>query len=408
VVRGNGRIGHGNGDGRGVAIDELRRHNLAIVLDHLHLGGRASRSQLTHITGLNRSTIADLIGELEELGVVSEGPRTIATGPGRPSPVVRLRPERAVVLAIEVSVDSIAVATVGIGGHVFNQLRVSRPRGHVSPHDTVRHVASLAQPLLGSLPRGHRIVGVGCAIVGTVRPSDGFVYMAPNLGWRDIALGELLDAELGIDKPIVVANDADLGALSEHRRGRPDTRHLVFISGEVGIGCGVIINGAPLSGIAGYAGEAGHTLINPGGRVCGCGSTGCWETEAGEGALLRRAGLSGRVSGLAAVETVVEMAEAGDERVLKAIHETGRWLGYGIANLVNVFNPEAVVLGGLYHRLFDYLEAGVRSGTERALEASLRSAAIVKSTYGFDAPLLGAAEIVLLDLIADPAGVLVG
>lgn len=401
--RSNNRMGQPNGSGRGVAAEELRRHNLATVLDHLHLVGEASRSQLTKITGLNRSTVADLIGELVDLDLVREGPRTIASGPGRPSPVVRVRPEGAVVLAIEISVDSTAVATVGMGGHMFDRVRVARPRGSASPTDTMRHVATLAKPILARLPMPHTLVGVGAAVVGTARRDDGLVHLAPNLGWQEVPLPELIASVVGLKVPIVVANDADLGALGEHRRARPGVNPLVYVSGEVGIGCGVIVDGSPLLGSTGYAGEAGHTLINPGGRTCGCGSIGCWETEAGEAALLRRAGLDGRGEGLVAVDALVELAASGDEATVGAINETGRWLGYGIGNLINIFNPEVVVLGGLYHRLFGYIEAAVRDGAERALQASLGAAEIVRSSIGADAALIGAAERVLLDVIDDPA-----
>lgn len=404
----NNKTGQANGGGRGISAEELRRHNLATVLDHLHLVGEASRSQITSITGLNRSTVADLIGELEELGLVREGPRTIVTGPGRPSPVVRVRPDGAVVLAIEISVDSTAVATIGIGGHIFDQVRVARPRGHPSPTDTVHQAAALAGPLLEKLPPSRQLVGVGAAVVGTARRDDGVVHLAPNLGWRDIPLAGLMTAELGLGVPVVIANDADLCALGEHRRSRPNVAHLVYVSGEVGIGCGVIVDGDPLLGSAGYAGEAGHTLINPDGRQCGCGEIGCWETEAGEAALLRRAGLDGPGDGLAALDVLVEQAVGRDQKTLAAISETGRWLGYGIGNLINVFNPEVVVLGGLYHRLFPHIEAAARAGVERALPASRQVVEIAPSSVGADAALIGAAERVLLDVIADPARSLVG
>ena len=125
MARGNGKLGQSAGVTRGVAADELRRHNLAVILEHVHLDGPVSRSRLTAATGLNRSTVADLIGELSQLGLVSEAPSTIATGPGRPSPLVDVQPHGAVVLAIEISVDSLAVATVGIGGHVLKPFRLA-------------------------------------------------------------------------------------------------------------------------------------------------------------------------------------------------------------------------------------------------------------------------------------------
>jgi predicted NBD/HSP70 family sugar kinase len=395
------------GASRGVAAEGLRRHNLSAVLERLHRGGQLTRSDLAASTGLNRSTIADLIGELTDLDLIEEGPGPLGSGPGRPSPVVRARPRGAVVLAVELTVDSIAVATMGLGGHVFNRLRVARPRERFSPEETVQDVARLSGPLLDSLPVGHARAGVGVAVAGVTRRSDGFVHLAPNLGWHDVPLAEMLTDELGVVERTLVANDADLGALGEHRRGvPPGVRDMIYVSGEVGIGSGVIHDGKPLLGAAGYAGEAGHMLINPDGRPCRCGSFGCWETEAGEAALLRHAGTPGGVTGLRALDVVAERAAAGDPATLGAIAEVGRWLGLGVGDLINLFNPEFVVLGGLYQRFYPYLEATVAEGVRmRTLDAPAAMASIVASSLGSDAPLIGAAELVLSEVIADPARV---
>jgi predicted NBD/HSP70 family sugar kinase len=387
---------------RGGAAGELRRRNLGTVLAGLHLSGPLSRSELTTTTGLNRSTIAALVGELGELGLVEERGTTPSAGPGRPSPMVHVRPQGAVALAIELIVDSLGVATVGLGGHVYNLVRIARSTDRFSPEETVQDVVKLAGPLLDALPADHVLTGVGAAVAGTTRQVDGVVTFAPNLGWRDVPLTALLQEALGLPVPVSVANEADLGALAEHRRGtRPGTDHLLYISGEVGIGCGIIVDGRPLRGAAGYAGEAGHTMIRPDGRPCPCGARGCWETEAGETALLRRAGVA---SGAGGIEEVARRAAAGEELTLRALAEVGRWLGLGIGNLVNLFNPELVVLGGVYERLFTYLEPSMTDAVRtRALASPGEMASIVRSGLGADAALLGAAELALSDVLVDPA-----
>ena len=389
---------------RGVAADELRRHNLAAVLDRLHFSGPLSRSELTERTGLNRSTIRDMIGELIGLELVEEGPGVANSGPGRPSPVARTRPEGAVVLALELTVDSLAARTVGLGGKVYEEIRVARPREPSSPADTIHYVAGLAAPLLAALPSGHRLVGAGIAVAGVVRRSDGFLHLAPNLGWRDVPLGEIAAEELGIER-VMLANEADLGALGEYRRGAGrGVGHLIYVAGEVGIGTGIIINGTPMLGSAGYAGEAGHNMINPAGHRCRCGAIGCWETEAGEEALARRAGLPEGLVGQALLEELVARAERGDATTLEALDEIGRWLGIGIGNLINSFNPEVVVVGGFYSDLFAYLESSVHLGArESSLEAPASMASIRRCELGVDAPLMGAAELVLAEVIASPA-----
>lgn len=386
----------------GLAAEQMRRHNLGAVLDRVHHTHGLTRSELTSLTGLNRSTIADLIRELSELGLVEEGPPPHATGPGRPSPTVRARPAGAAVLAVEVAVDSVAVATIGLGGHVYNQVRVTRRRGRFSPTATVEDVAKLAGPLLDTLPVEHTFVGTGVAVVGVTRRTDGVVHVAPNLGWEGVPLGDLLAEALPRHGPVLVANEADLGALAEHRRAHPDVADLLYVSGEVGIGVGVVAGGRPLLGSAGHAGEAGHMLVNPDGRECRCGATGCWETEAGEIALLRRAGITADAN---RVQVLLARAAAGDEQTLAAIAGVGRWLGLGIGSLVNLFNPELVVLGGLYQQLFEHLEPALREHMSRqALATSLELARVVPSELDPPAPLLGAAELVLSRVLADPAG----
>lgn len=356
-------------------------------------------------TGLNRSTIADLIGELTALGLIEEGPAVASSGPGRPSPMVRTRPQGAVVLAIEVSVDSLAVATVGLGGHVYQQVRVARTRGGFSPQEAIHDVVGLARPMLASLPTDATLTGVGVAVAAVTRRSDGFVHLAPNLGWRSVPLGAMLAAELGLPHRVLLANEADLGALAESRRGvGSGVSHLVYISGEAGIGAGIIHDAKPMLGAAGYAGEAGHTLVNPDGLPCSCGATGCWETEAGEAALARRAGVPSTVAGSRLLETVLMRAEAGDQSALDAITEVGRWLGLGIGNLINVFNPELVVLGGFYHHLFPYFAEAVRDAARfGALDAPGVIVEITRSGLGSDALLIGAAELAISEIIADPA-----
>ena len=347
----------------GAGAEQVRRRNLSGLLGHLHLAGPTSRSRLAAVTGLNRSTIADLVGELSTLGLVAERRAPASAGPGRPSPVVAVRAEGAVVLAIELAVDSMAVATVGLGAHVYNRVRIDRPRGRFSPGETVEDAVKLAEPLLAAVPVGHHFAGIGVAVVGLTRRADGFVHLAPNLGWKDVPLGEMLTQRVGRDAPISVANEADLGALCEHRRGvAPGVRNLLFVSGEVGIGIGVILGGNPGLGAAGYAGEAGHMLINPAGVRCGCGAIGCWETEAGEGALLHAAGLADSAGGRTTVDQIIARAEAGSAQEVGAIDTVGRWLGLGIADLVNLFNPELVVLGGMYARLYPLIRVGMEGG----------------------------------------------
>ncbi len=388
----------------GQRSETVRRANLSAIVRALHARGPLSRSELVARTGLTRSAIRSHVGELVAAGLVTEE-RPIPLGiPGRPSPVVSLDGDHVSVLALEIAVDSLAAAHVGPAGEVIARRRVDRPRGHSSVEAVVADLVSLVRRVRPEPPVPDALVGIGLAVAGVVRSSDGLVRTAPNLGWTDVALAEPLAAALGTSVPVTVANEADLGALAESRRGAAlGADDVVYVSGEVGVGGGILVDGRPLTGVAGYAGEIGHIPVNPVGSTCRCGSVGCWETEIGEGALLRLAGqpVDG---GRPAVDAVLAAARAGDPTALAAIEHVGRWLGIGLAGLVNIFDPRLIVLGGRFARLAPYVVTLVEAELDRrALAAARDLVRVVPAALGEDAPLLGAAEAALEPLLADPA-----
>jgi predicted NBD/HSP70 family sugar kinase len=387
----------------GQRSETVRRANLSAILRELHVSGSRSRSELVARTGLTRSAIRGLIGEFVDAGLASEVRATPLGGPGRPSPLVHTNAEAAVVLAMEVAVDTIAVALVGLGGDVLDLIRIQRPRGHSSVEEIVDQLAEQAGLLLAE-SRTETLIGIGVAVAGIVRRSDGFVLMAPNLGWRDVPFGAPLAVAIGAAVPVSVANEADLGALAElHRGAALAADNVLYLHGEVGVGGGLIVDGRPLTGVAGFGGEVGHIPVNPNGRVCQCGSFGCWETEVGEEALLRLAGHS-PAGGWAEVDAVIEEARSGSPTALAAFETVGHWLGVGLAGLVNVFNPRLVVLGGLLGPIHPFVSQALDAELDRrALPGSRALVRVVPASLGVDAPLLGAAELAFEPLLADPA-----
>ena len=391
-------------DAIGHRSETVRRANLSAVVRALHLRGPLSRSELGVGTGLTRSTIRGLVGELAAAGLVDEAPSASAGTPGRPSPTVRPDGDAAVALALEINVDSLAMAVVGFGGTIRELVRVDRPRTHLSDADIVSDLVELARPQIDALRDDPALVGVGVGVAGVVRRSDGMVRHAPNLGWRDVPIGERLSAALGLDAPLQVANEADLGAVAEHRRGVAiGADAVLYVTGEVGVGGNLVLDGQPLFGAAGYAGEIGHILVNPQGGRCDCGSIGCWETEIGERAMLTRAGRRAD-GGREAVSEVIASAHDGELRAVAAMEHMGAWLGVGLAGLVNVFNPTLVVLGGLFERIHPLVADRINQVLdERALRASRELVSVVPASLGVDAPVLGAAERALEPFLADPA-----
>lgn len=389
----------------GLRSESVRQANLTAILRDLHLRGAASRSELVARTGLTRGSVGALVGQLAQAGLVVER-RAISDGsPGRPSPVIRTDTLHNVVVALEIAVDFIAGAVVGLGGTMFAARRIDRRRDRGSVGETVRDLVDLTAQLQRSHGRPIEPIGVGVSVVGLVRRSENVVVVAPNLGWRDVPLGDLLTAALPYAGPITLANDADVAALAETRRGAAvGIDDVVFVSGEVGVGGGVVSGGRSIIGSAGFAGEVGHVSVNPAGRSCRCGSTGCWETEVGEGSLLRRARRppeGGRVG----VDAILADAAAGNKAALKALAEEARWLAVGLGGLINVFNPRVVVFGGFFGRIYpfiiDELHAELR---QRTLDAAMTDLEIVPSALGLDGPLVGAAELAFEPLLGDPLG----
>ena len=391
-------------DAVGQRSETVRRSNLSAIVRELHLRGPLSRSDLVSHTGLTRSAIRGLIGELAAGGLVTETPNAPAGTPGRPSPLVHPVADGAVVVALEVNVDSLAAALVGFGGAVQRLVRVERPRTHVTPDAIVSDLAELAAPLVAEAEASGSLVGIGLAVAGIVRRSDGLVRMGPNLGWRDVPLGARVTGALRTGATLAAANEADLGGLAEHRRGAAvGADNVIYVMGEVGVGGNVIVDGVPLVGAAGYAGEIGHMAVNPVGTPCGCGSSGCWETEIGERAMLVRAGRSAS-GGPEAVDELIAAAVSGEPEARASLEHVARWLGIGLVSLINIFNPTLVVLGGVFQRVHPLIAADLDAVLDRRVpRASRELVRVVSGHLGVDAPVLGAAELAFEPMLADPA-----
>lgn len=375
----------------GARPDEVRRHNRTVLLRRLHVGGPTTRASLAAELGLNRSTIKALVDGLTETGVVEEKVPRQRSGAGRPSLLVLPQPHAAVVLAVDVRVDQVSIALVGLGGAILGRnswnLRV-RTR---EPEEVITHVVDSAIVLAADI--GVTMVAGGVSVPGVVRRSDGLVHEAPNLHWTAVPLGERLSTVF--DMPVMVGNDAELGALAEHLRGAArDASDAVYVSADVGVGGGVIADGSAVRGTAGYIGELGHMVVNPSGRACYCGSTGCWETEVGEPALCRALGLrEGAPRG--AVVAELRAVAASPEVVRDRLEGFGEWLTVGLVNVVNILGPELVVLGDLFTALPATLIADVAAKVRKRslVSRAVGGVRVEVSTLGADVTLLGAAEL---------------
>ncbi|MER7279422.1 ROK family protein [Dactylosporangium sp. NPDC000244] len=388
----------------GPSQEEIRRSNLGALLRSVHLHGAMSRADLTASLGLNRSTIGALTADLAAAGLVSEGvPREQRGRAGRPSLVVRPESEKVYVFAFAVEVDRIVAARVGLGGSVLDRFEAARPRGEHDAATAVAPIADFVRKMRLTAPAGARLIGSGAAVSAMVRRDDGFVRLGPQLGWADQPLGEALRDLVGDGRAVAVRNNADLAALAEHTRGAAaGCDNLVYLYGDAGIGGGIIAAGRPVTGHGGYGGEVGHMVVNPNGKACSCGSRGCWETEIGEHALLSAAGRSA-TAGREGILAVVDAASRGDNTAQAAMRQVGDWLGFGVANLVNIFNPEMVIFGGTLREVYLASAAQVRSRLNRnGLPACREHVRLRTPQLGQDAALIGAAELAFEPLFADP------
>jgi predicted NBD/HSP70 family sugar kinase len=375
----------------GARPDEVRRHNRTVLLRRLHVDGPCTRASLASELGLNRSTIKALVDGLAESGVVEERVPRMRSGAGRPSLLVLPQPHAAVVLAVDVRVEQVAIALVGLGGEMLGRNSWNLRGRANQPNEVITHVVESTRLLTGEL--GVDLVGVGVSVPGVVRRFDGLVHEAPNLHWTDVSLGERLAAVLR--QPITVANDAELGALAEHLRGAArGSDDAVYVSADVGVGGGVISGGSALRGTAGYVGELGHMVIRPGGRPCYCGSRGCWETEVGEPAMCRALDLP-EGSPRGAVVAELRALIARPNPVPEPLAEFLEWLTLGLVNIVNLLGPELVVLGDLFTALPAWMIADVGAEVRRRslVSRAVGGTRIVASTLGADAKLIGAAEL---------------
>lgn len=380
----------------GARPDEARRHNRAALLRRLHVDGACTRATLATELGLNRSTIKAVVDGLAETGVVTEAVPRQRTGAGRPSLMVLPDPQAAAVLSVDVRVDRVAMAVVGLGGQILGRHSWNLRRDTRAPGEVITHIAESAALLrdeLAVVPQG-----AGVSVPGVVRRDDGRVHEAPNLGWRDVDLGARLGAVLGI--PVQVANDAELGALAEYVRGvARDAADLVWVSADHGVGGGIVSGGHPLRGTAGYVGELGHMSVRPGGRACFCGNRGCWETEVGEPALCRALGLP---EDAARGVLVAELRSLATAPLPGPLDEFAEWLTLGLITVVNMMAPELVVLGGLFTALPPWLVDRVRAGVHRRslVSRAVGGTRIETSPLGRDAKLVGAAELAFEPVLA--------
>ena len=378
--------------------EDVRGHNLSVILRSVHTNGEVTRSQLASGTGLNRSTILTLVAELAERGLVLSEEATSASGVGRPSHLVRPSPD-VISLVVHAEVDAITVGAVTLGGKVLAKYR-DPVHTAPTPERSVELAAKRIEQLRQELPAQARIAGIGVAVPGQVRATDGVVRYAPHLGWNEVPYSAMLGQVTGL--PVEIDNDASIGCTAEYTFGsaRGFNNIVYLFAGSGGIGGGVIIDGSRLRGVAGYAGELGHVRISSSTKPDYSGLTGTIEALVQRDELLDALKLFGATD----EEIQIEARTSKSSNVASLIRGQIDSLSDGLANFVNIFNPNAIILDGFLGTLFDFDDQRLINGIRKSsLAASSERLVIRKGKLGSDLLMVGGAELAFNRLLSAPA-----
>jgi N-acetylglucosamine repressor len=372
--------------------DLIRRQNRAIIINLLRLNGSLSRTETAERAGLAPSCLTRLVRDLLDEGVVEEIGKSESNG-GRPAVLVALNAHYARTIGVKVESGRILAASVDMGGAIVE--RAELVFGHApSPSEAIEGIVELANRL-----RADRTLGVGVSISGFVDPVTGADLYSPILGWEKVPLRDPLADKLSL--PVWIENDVNALALAERWYGAGrQFSHFVCITVGEGIGAGVVIDGEIYRGAFGGAGELGHITIDPDGPVCRCQERGCLEVYASDRFLLEEAARLGYA-------TIAEMATAarhGSTGAREAFSRMGRFLGFGTKNLVNLLNPEAIVLGGERMGESDLFLAALEEEVRRhSFPAEAERLCILPAELGADGFLIGPATLVAADFFRLPA-----
>jgi predicted NBD/HSP70 family sugar kinase len=380
----------------------LRRHNLGLVLrEVLEAPIPPSRADVAARTGLTRGTVSALVDRLIAAGMLTELPPVTSQRAGRPAvPLVPAAGSFAGI-GLEINVSYLGGRVVDLSDQTLTERLEVHDFHQSSPSKALDLLASMASDMLEEVTAsGVCVVGAGIALPGIVDRESGTLRVAPNLGWRDVELADVLTrwpfASLNV---VELANEANLGARAE-ARAHPEPRpSFLYVSGEVGIGGGLVYDGQVFQGRRGWSGELGHTTVKPDGPDCPCGSRGCLERYAGRDAVMTAAGLDP----LTPVEGLLTRLDDGKVRARRAVERAGWALGVALANAVNLVDIDEVVLGGFYAPLTEWLTPAVAEQLQlRVLSATWSGPRVRPGTSGQQAAMTGAALSVLRLILDDP------
>jgi len=392
----------------------VRKMNRAVILQVFRTHPTLSRARLATETGLNPSTVSDIISELIQENLIRETD-LIQSATGRPGRLLELNPGGGCAVGIEINVDYIEFLVTDFAANVLWRKKLASTPD-VGQEEIILQVSKLAKKASVFIQKSKsRLLGVGVGVPGLVDVSSGLLRYAPNLHWVNVPIRDVLARFFNC--PIYVENEANAAALGEYYFGAArNVKDFIYLSAGIGLGSGIVIGGKLFRGMFGYAGEAGHMTLDVNGDICGCGKRGCWETFVGPRAVEQRvqrslaAGAKSVLTDMAkgdlkniVFDDVLQAARTGDQIAIDALDVVAFYLGIGIANLVNLFNVEVIVLGGALSKASPFILKEVeRVVSENTLPPGKEHLRIILSAHGADACVMGAIALVLDDILREP------
>jgi predicted NBD/HSP70 family sugar kinase len=380
------------------SLASLREGNRKRIINALRERGVASRAELARITGLSRSTVSTIVGDLLGAGLAIE--RDSKDGmpqeahAGRPPVMVSLDSSAGLVLGVDFGHQHLRVAVSDLSHTVLAETWRELDVDHSAVHGLEAAAEFVEQVLADAGVDRARVIGVGMGLPAPIDRTTGAVQSSSILpGWVGVDAAAEASRRLGM--PVEVENDANLGALAELVWGAGQGKsEVAYIKVASGIGAGLISGGRLHHGVGGTAGEIGHTLVGDGGTVCRCGNRGCLETVASARAIADLLSTSRREE--VSTRRMLELSAAGDQAAQRLIGDAGRAIGVAVANLCNVLNPECVIVGGDLSSAGEVLLEPLRQAVRRnALPSAVGDLQIAAGVLGERAELLGALALVM-------------
>ncbi|WP_410771176.1 ROK family protein [Fontibacillus sp. BL9] len=377
----------------------IKKMNKSIVLDTIRQRQPLSRADIAAGIGLNKATVSSLVSELIDSNLVTEIGPGESSG-GRKPTLLLFNKHAGFAIGVDIRVSDLLAVLVDLEGNVIREKNV--PLSDFSPEAVMDQIRKTISQLSRKLPESpYGIVGIGIGVPGLVDEKSS-VVSAPNLGWEHVDLAGALAEEFGGN--IHIDNEANAGAIGEKLYGvGKDSLNLIYLSIGVGIGSGIIVGGALYRGTSNFSGEVGHMTVAENGPLCRCGNRGCWETLASEKAMLDRAAAIWPGDDAPDLEDVLKAAKQGDQEAVNLLNEIGSQLGVGLANLVNILNPELIVIGNrlsLAGELFE--EAMLRTIKSRSLSYHRKKTHVDFAKLGIRSTALGAASMPITAFLTDP------